>query len=556
MATKTPSKALRGVQCPLGEKKDRSSTDAGRVALAASTRLADVEAAERILTERNWRQGYNSHLVRNCALLAEGPEERTVALAATGLKALHEAFEFIAEGGAVESLASAMERVPDLVAGHGGFGSAMVRGALAGEAPGPLRVPYKGTLLEGGALQAQLQEWLHRGIIQEDACGALGAIAQQTAVDLAGQHFVVMGAGSEMCPMATLLEQGATVYALDLARPQLWHRLVRVAQASRGTLVAPMRGGGAGSGAPQMQVLGEDLSEDAFCEAAGCNLLEETPQVAAWICAQGQGQRLCVGSYVYLDGANFVRVALAADAVLQAVCTARPDTALSCLSSPTECYAVPEACFEEGARRLAEPPAGQLHRLWYTPVRLASKGRYLSPVKPSATVPMATGRPLLIRDDYVWLQGPNYAFAKHIQRWRMLLARSQGHTTSVNVGPMTLTRSVLSNSLIAAGAKGATHFGVEPFYASTSSALLGALLVHDLTCKASAANPDVPQSSPLLLFSENALHVGTWNAAFQTNSFTEVCALTFVAGKAQPYVAAAAACVACAMGCRLGRSKL
>mmetsp|Transcript_35679 Transcript_35679/g.111327 ORF Transcript_35679/g.111327 Transcript_35679/m.111327 type:complete len:557 (+) Transcript_35679:63-1733(+) len=548
------AKVLRGVQFPPGAGGARNSTEAVKEALAASTAAADTVAGERVRSERNWRYGYSRHLVKNCELLGVGPPGQEVAVASAGLQALRSSFEFVGADGAAVPLDRAMGRVPGLLPSHGGFDCGVAVGARAAEAPGPLRVPYGGRLLEGGKLCAQLQQWEARGIIEADAGGAIGRLADQCAVDLSGQHFACIGAGSEMGPASTLLDLGATVYAVDMPRPDVWRRLLRTAVASRGTLVAPIRRGGGDGEAPRARVVGRGVDEEEFCRAAGCNILEETPEVAAWVCSQAQGQRLCVGSYVYLDGANFVRVALAADAVIEALCTARPDVCLACLSSPTECYVVPQAAWDGAAERLSAPPAGSVHRLWYAPLRLASRGRYCTPAAPAVTLDSSAG-PLRLRDSYVWMQGPNYAFAKQIQRWRVLLARSRGHTASSNLGPMTLTRSILSNALIGAGVKGATHFGLEPFYAATSSALLAALLVHDLSCETSAANPKVPLASPLLLFSENALHVGSWRAAFETNSYTEVCALTYGAGKAQPYVSAGAVAAAGLAALRL-RAKL
>lgn len=544
------AKALYGVQFPPGKDSMRNSTEAVKVALAASTAVADVAAAQQVFAERNWRYGYNAHLVKNCELLGGGPPGQDLAVASAGLAALHSTFEFVGPNGAVEPLEHAMVRVPGLVARHGGFDRGIVVGARAGEAPGPFRVPYKGRLLEGGKLVAQLKQWVDRGIIETDSSEAISALAESAAVDLAGQHFACLGAASEMCPTSTLLALGATVYAVDVPRPEVWRRLLQTATASRGTLVAPLRRDGNVDGEPRTRVVGQDITEDEFCQVAGCNVLEETPEVAAWACAQAQGRRLCLGSYVYLDGASFVRVALAADAILEAVCTANSDVALACLSSPTECYIVPMAAWADAAARVAAPPAGRVHRLWYAPLRAATRGRYCVPAKPAVTLATSAG-PMQLRDSFVWMQGPNYAFAKQIQRWRMLWARARGHVASSNLGPMTLTRSILSNALIGAGVKGATHFGLEPFYAATSSALLAALLVHDLRCPTSAANPAVPLASPLLLFSENALHVGSWRAAFETNTYTEVCALTYGAGKAQPYIVAGTATAAGLVAWRL-----
>jgi len=516
-----------------------SSLDLLKLALAASVKDIDANASKSVLAEKNVRTGYTKHLVKNCELLAHSFQQSD-AIAKAGLDAIHNVCVLTSHEGESVPLQTAMAQVPSLISSNGGFSVGVVTGNAASSGAGPLRVPYKGRFLEGHTLLSQLKEWHSRGIIEQDACNSIGPLAELAALDLTGHHFVCIGACSEMGPATKLLELGATVYAIDVPRQEAWRRLLQAAAASRGTLVVPLK---TGSSTPVSDVklsLGTDLNEDEFSKAAGCDILSQTPEVTAWILSQTEGNRFCLGSYVYLDGANFVRVVVAADAIMQSICALRPDTALSCLSSPTECYAVPAEAFREAERRQTSPPAGKVHRLWYASLRTASGGRYCEPAAPACVVNTSEG-PVYLRDSYVWMQGPNYAFAKQIQRWRMLVARSRGHTTSANLGPMTLTRSILSNALIGAGVKGATHFGLEPFYSETSSALLCALLIHDLTCEHSAANPEKTLASPLLLFSENALHVGSWRAAFKTNSYTEVCALTYAGGKAQPYVMAGSA---------------
>src|SRR6185436_17606823 len=85
-----------------------------------------------------------------------------------------------------------------------------------------------------------------------------------------------------------------------------------------------------------------------------------------------------------------------------------------------------------------------------------------------------------ICDSLVAQQGPNYALAKRLQRWRATVARANGIPVSFTVAPPTRTRSVVKNRALAAAYAGAHVFGVEVFEPSTSNALMAALLVHDL----------------------------------------------------------------------------
>ena len=115
-------------------------------------------------------------------------------------------------------------------------------------------------------------------------------------------------------------------------------------------------------------------------------------------------------------------------------------------------------------------------------------------------------------DALVPQQGPNYALAKRLQRWRATDARAHGSVVSLNVAPATRTRSVLKNKALAAAYAGAHRFGVEVFEPATSNTLMGALLAYDL--RAGAA----PQPEPWQDEAVNAAHGGLWTAAYDPRS--------------------------------------
>jgi 5,10-methylene-tetrahydrofolate dehydrogenase/methenyl tetrahydrofolate cyclohydrolase len=81
-------------------------------------------------------------------------------------------------------------------------------------------VPYKGTNLSGQSLKDQLDKWASIGTIEPDAAVSISKAVADKSVDLSGQHFVLIGAGSAMGPFTKLLEQGATVVCIDLPSKQ------------------------------------------------------------------------------------------------------------------------------------------------------------------------------------------------------------------------------------------------------------------------------------------------------------------------------------------------
>jgi hypothetical protein len=107
------------------------------------------------------------------------------------------------------------------------------------------------------------------------------------------------------------------------------------------------------------------------------------------------------------------------------------------------------------------------------PLRAVSAGRLLRRS-------YAPGADPGVNDSLVPQQGPNYALAKRLQRWRAVAARADGTLVSMNVAPPTRTRSVVKNRALAAAYAGAHRFGVEVFEPATSNVLMAALLVHDL----------------------------------------------------------------------------
>ena len=233
------------------------------------------------------------------------------------------------------------------------------------------------------------------------------------------------------------------------------------------------------------------------------------PRVAAWLA--GIEGRFTLGTYVYADGAAHVRASVAVDTITRVLLDRRPDVALAFLATPTDAFAVPGDVVDDSARRYADRAA--LRRL----ARVGSAGRLFRPNYTGSEV-LPDGSSGGVNDSLVPQQGPNYALAKRIQRWRALQARADGHLVSLNVAPATRTRSVLRNRVLAAAYAGAHRFGVEVFDPSTSNTLMAALLVHDLREPKAVAAPATPLRHPLELFWQGANHGGLWRNAFEPRS--------------------------------------
>ena len=242
-------------------------------------------------------------------------------------------------------------------------------------------------------------------------------------------------------------------------------------------------------------------TDQDIAAAAGADLLTEVPALADWL-GQLDG-RLVLGNYLYADGGTHVRVSVAADALATRLTRARPDTALAYLATPTDAFVVPPDAVEHSNRAYSE--RSRTAKTVGRPLRWATRGRLLHRAYPP-------GAGAGIGDCLVPVQGPNYALAKRIQRWRATVAKRDGQLVSFHVAPSTRTRSVVKKRALAAAFAGAHRFGVEIFDPETANTLMAALLVHDLTT-GGVHNDDPWQDEAYA-----AVHGGLWRAAYEPRS--------------------------------------
>jgi hypothetical protein len=361
-----------------------------------------------------------------------------------------------------------------------------VRGTAAPERE--LVLPFRGELLRGDGVRRRVDAWVDDGVAEPSLAEAVDIVlANPDWLRLEGRTVAVLGAGAEMGPLSALLRWGARMAAVDLARPQIWQRVLTQAREGAGTLVVPHPDG---------------TADDELAEHAGVDLLADVPAVVDWLTEQ-PGE-LVVGNYVYADGGTNVRVSMAVDELSRRLLEARRDVALAFLATPTDVFAVPGEAVAESTRRYE----GRSSRAKWMgrPLRTVSGGRllrrqYVAGVDPG------------VNDSLVPQQGPNYALAKRLQRWRAAVAREAGTTVSMNVAPPTRTRSVVKNRALAAAYAGAHRFGVEVFEPGTANVLMAALLVHDLHTGGGPRHEEPWQDEAYA-----AVHGGLWRAPYAPRS--------------------------------------
>ena len=461
----------------------RSSQRAGKTVLADAVRAVTPELASRIERTQKWRKSYIGPFT-DTVIAGVASHKDALRIAADGLASLHANLTFVRAGN--ESSISNSLAAPTT---H--FETEVVEGA--GERRTELAVPYRGELLEGDALRRQLDEWERNDIIEPSSRAALALVIDNPGwLDLSDRYFALLGASSEMGPLEPLSAWGANVIAIDLPRERLWTHILDVTRAGSGRLHVPV--------AP-------DRSGDVP-QTAGFDLLTMTPEARAWL--GGFEQQFTIGNYVYADGATFVRLAGAADALIDDILRARPEVSLAYLATPTDVFAVPEAIALRGRERRGRSVVKST-------ITAVSRSALYAPNYADLVVG-ENGRRWGISDSLVPIQGPNYALAKSMQRWRAVVAREDGTLTSANVAPASNTTSVTKNKVLAAVYRGAPSFGVEIFQPETTRVLMAALLVHDIRNGSSSSHPDRELEHPFDLFADGALHGGIWRLPYQPRS--------------------------------------
>ncbi len=474
-----------GVVFPRAEDGRRSTARVGRAVVADALRPVDPVGAVAAEQETNWRRGYLVHFRRLVEAGMVSPDA-AVTVAEAGLASLRGRLRVIEPDGAETALEDWAR------SGGGAVGTATVAGT--GDREETLSLPYHGDRLTGDDLRRRLDVWAEAGVLEASAADAVRTVLEHPAwLRLEGWTVSVLGAGAEMGPLQALLRWGATVAAVDLPRAGIWERVLDVARKGAGTLRLPVP---AGTTAPDSRT-------------AGADLLAEAPAVADWLA--GHDGRLVVGNYVYADGATNVRVSAAVDALTTRVCGTREDTALAFLATPTDVFAVPGEAVDASTR--AYRARSTTAKLLGRPLRAASGGRLLQRGYVEGADPG-------LNDSLVPQQGPNYALAKRLQRWRATVARRGGAPVSMNVAPPTRTRSVVKNRALAAAYAGAHRFGVEVFDPATSNVLMAALLVHDLQTGGGPRHEHPWQDE-----ASAAVHGGLWRTAYAPRSALGLAAL-------------------------------
>lgn len=469
-----------GVQFP---SNDRSSSRMAKTVVAEGLRCVDPVAADRVHQIKDWRKGY---LAPFTEMVSAGVSDAAAwdGVARNALEELQSRMVGVhtVDGETVETPMKDYLAVVNSDAATPG--TEIIEGKAAPAET--LSIPYRGEELSGAALSRQLHKWVTDGVIEPSCAEALHLVKENPQwLRMSGRSMLVLGLGSEMGPAGPLLRWGADVLGVDLPSSPAWERLRADADTFAGRLHMPTDSAG----------------------RPGVDLLTQLPEIAAWARAAAPAP-LTVGSYFYADGGTHVMLSSAANALVVDLLSDGTADALAYLATPMDTFVVPAEVREASDAALAARKATDIKKIVGTLTGQKVFHRNYEP-----------GNGPAVHDALVPQQGPNYTLAKRIQRWRATTAFADGHTVSVNIAPATDTRSVTKNKILANTYKGAGAFGIEIFHPETSSALLAALLVHDLN----VGRPDV--SNQWEHESSGAASGGLWRQPYLPRTALPVAAL-------------------------------
>ena len=194
-----------GIEFPVGPNGKISTSYFGKLILSQSIKELNPELSRSIQQERNWRKAYYKFLPdyqKTCS----GSIAISELISQHSLNACHDLFRFHRDGMDMP-LSQAMSTLDD---------GKLYSGKVVGEKSfsGSLTVKYGKDRVTTRGLKYLLNRWVDKGIVELSHGNDVKHILNDPQLmDLRNQTFVVLGGTSEVGPLKTLLQLGATVFA-------------------------------------------------------------------------------------------------------------------------------------------------------------------------------------------------------------------------------------------------------------------------------------------------------------------------------------------------------
>lgn len=432
-----------------------------------------------------FRKRYGEALIRLEAMRAGLPTR--AAFAARVVRAAREALHFCGADGTLQPLDTAVRRTAEPLA--------LERRRFSGLHGLRPEVPGARESTTGEALRARIEELRTERRLSDAAAAALTwavdtARAGAGEIDLRGERFAILGAGSELAPTPLLLAGGASVLWIDVRPPS----------------------------PDALEKLG--AAGELSWSPTGADLLQQPAEIAATIRAWTGDDPVHLGLYAYAPGsAREWRLEAAMNAVAESLEPGRVRS-VSLLVSPTTPMVIQPEDLAEADRQFDARP------LWQTALHRAG----LLPRGPHRHGDTAVAKAV------VSIQGASYQAAQYVSKmlraeaWATEGLAGRPVRVSANVAPISRTRS-LRHPVFEVAFAGAVALGVQTYPPDFTRPIMALLALHDIL----GPEPDAgrsPAERAAALFSRQ-VHGGLYSAPIDLDPAIRVAALLGAARRPQ-----------------------
>ena len=172
--------------------------------LSSTIRPFDVDSADAVLDEKNFRNNYNTHFINHVRIGATSANA-AITMAQKGLDIIYDSFQFDNDQLLKDAMNFPILNKFQRVTYYGNKRNTTDDDDDDDNVPAQsIRVPYGGEMLKGPALAEHVDSWVRRGTIDPSAGEAIHSLLlgkdKWTQEILDTHAFVVMGAGAAMGP--------------------------------------------------------------------------------------------------------------------------------------------------------------------------------------------------------------------------------------------------------------------------------------------------------------------------------------------------------------------